>query len=223
MVIKGVKSLLVNDQRSVRDDMSFQNKKQENQKRFDLMKAAMECFSHKGVNATAISEIVKRAGVGKGTFYLYFHDKYDIAEQLTLKISQDLIRNAVANVSDKIFDNLGDLSVGITEQILNQLEENPRLLKILNKNLSLGLYRKMSDMQGVFVEIEHVIEAFVTKAMEEENYERDDARRLLWMLTEWIGSIAYTAIIEGDLKTMNSLKPSLYLGIRRLIDNHYIV
>ena len=42
---------------------------------------AYELFTTKGINSTAISDIVEKAGVAKGTFYLYFKDKYDIKNQ----------------------------------------------------------------------------------------------------------------------------------------------
>ena len=52
-----------------------ENKKK---KKEALFNTAYELFTTKGINATAISDIVEKAGVAKGTFYLYFKDKYDI-------------------------------------------------------------------------------------------------------------------------------------------------
>ena len=43
-----------------------------------LMEKALKLFTEKGVNNTSIQDIADEAGVGKGTFYLYFKDKYDI-------------------------------------------------------------------------------------------------------------------------------------------------
>ena len=52
-----------------------ENKKK---KKETLFNSAYELFITKGINSTAISDIVEKAGVAKGTFYLYFKDKYDI-------------------------------------------------------------------------------------------------------------------------------------------------
>ena len=41
----------------------------------ELMAAAQALFIQKGVEATTINEIVERAGVAKGTLYLYFENK----------------------------------------------------------------------------------------------------------------------------------------------------
>ena len=56
-----------------------ENKKK---KKEALFNTAYELFTTKGINATAISDIVEKAGVAKGTFYLYFKDKYDIKNKL---------------------------------------------------------------------------------------------------------------------------------------------
>ena len=55
------------------------NKKQ---KKDALLNTAFELFTSKGITDTTISNIVDRAGVAKGTFYLYFKDKYDIRNKL---------------------------------------------------------------------------------------------------------------------------------------------
>lgn len=48
------------------------------QKKESLLNTAFELFLTKGLAKTTISDIVEKAGVAKGTFYLYFKDKYDI-------------------------------------------------------------------------------------------------------------------------------------------------
>ena len=52
-----------------------------------------ELFTTSGFNKTSISDISKNAGVGKGTFYLYFRDKYDIRNKLIAHKSNELFRS----------------------------------------------------------------------------------------------------------------------------------
>ena len=47
-------------------------------KRASLMDSAFRLFTTQGVSKTSIEDIAKAAGVAKGTFYLYFKDKYDL-------------------------------------------------------------------------------------------------------------------------------------------------
>ena len=43
-----------------------------------LLNTAFKLFTEKGIKNTSIQDIVDNAEVGKGTFYLYFKDKYEI-------------------------------------------------------------------------------------------------------------------------------------------------
>ena len=52
------------------------------QKRDSLLMAAFALFTQKGINDTSISDIAKKANMAKGTFYLYFKDKFDIRDKL---------------------------------------------------------------------------------------------------------------------------------------------
>lgn len=52
-------------------------------RRAELLKVAREVLAEKGFDATTISEIVARAGVAQGTFYLYFPSKISLVKTLT--------------------------------------------------------------------------------------------------------------------------------------------
>lgn len=45
-----------------------------------LLQTAFDLFTGKGFAKTTVSDIVNQAGLAKGTFYLYFKDKYDLRE-----------------------------------------------------------------------------------------------------------------------------------------------
>ena len=57
---------------------------QKNEKESRLLETAFKLFTEKGIKSTSIQEIVDNASVAKGTFYLYFKDKYHISLVLTL-------------------------------------------------------------------------------------------------------------------------------------------
>ncbi|MBN1796656.1 MAG: TetR/AcrR family transcriptional regulator [Sedimentisphaerales bacterium] len=75
---------------------STQNTKTRSQKRstktrLQLEKAALDVFSEIGVDAATVDDITTRADLGKGTFYRYFKDKYEIATKLVDDITEQLI------------------------------------------------------------------------------------------------------------------------------------
>ncbi|MEO2151095.1 MAG: TetR/AcrR family transcriptional regulator [Thermococcus sp.] len=51
-----------------------------------LVSSAMELFAKKGFDKTTVDEIVARAGVAKGTFYLYFKSKDDLIKELAFEV-----------------------------------------------------------------------------------------------------------------------------------------
>ena len=72
-----------------------------------LFNTAFELFTTKGLTKTTISDIVDQAGVAKGTFYLYFKDKYDIRNKLVSHKTGELFfqaHKAVQNTHISEFD-----------------------------------------------------------------------------------------------------------------------
>ncbi|MDP6667870.1 MAG: TetR/AcrR family transcriptional regulator [Dehalococcoidia bacterium] len=62
----------------------------EAQRRQQILAAARLVFDEKGYESATISEIVKKAGVAQGTFYLYFSSKKDIVVDLARKPMADM-------------------------------------------------------------------------------------------------------------------------------------
>ena len=52
------------------------------ERREHIMDASAEIFSRKGYRMASVSDIVDRAGIGRGTFYLYFDSKREIFLEL---------------------------------------------------------------------------------------------------------------------------------------------
>lgn len=63
-----------------------------NDKREAILKAAWELIRHYGYAKTTIDDIARRAGVGKGTIYLYFRSKAEIMLALTDLTNQRITR-----------------------------------------------------------------------------------------------------------------------------------
>ena len=103
------------------------------QKRTSLLNTAFNLFTTKGVSKTSIAEISKNAGIAKGTFYLYFKDKYDIRNKLVSHESSKLFKHAAANLTQYCLKNnltLGfeDKIIFIADHIINALNEDKTLI-----------------------------------------------------------------------------------------------
>ncbi len=64
----------------------------------EICTAALEVFSEKGFAAAKLDEIARRAGVSKGTLYLYFKDK----EDLFRAVIRDTVAPNIAAIRDTV-------------------------------------------------------------------------------------------------------------------------
>lgn len=70
-----------------------------------LLAAAESLFGAGGFHGTAVGDVTRAAGVGHGTFYLYFESKEDIFRELVRHLSRELrrtIREAVEGMTDRV-------------------------------------------------------------------------------------------------------------------------
>lgn len=61
-----------------------------------IFSAAEQTFAEQGYHAASVSRITERAGVGQGTFYLYFTSKLDLFEQLVVDLNRR-VRKAMSD------------------------------------------------------------------------------------------------------------------------------
>ena len=92
-----------------------------------LFDAGYDLFINQGINDTSISQISKAAGVGKGTFYLYFKDKYDLLDRITIRKSSEILNEAQKITEERQLTLFTDQVDCFIESILMILE-NERLL-----------------------------------------------------------------------------------------------
>lgn len=184
-----------------------------------LLKTAFEFFTTKGFSKTSISDIANKAGVAKGTFYLYFKDKYDIRNRLVSHKSSQLFRNAISALSpDSENICFEDKIIEIVDNIINQLSNNHSLLTFISKNLSWGVFKSAltsppSENDINFADIYY-------KMLEDAPCEFRDPEIMLFMIIELVSSTCYSAILYSEPCSLDELKPHLYDTIRLIIENH---
>ncbi|MBR3282568.1 MAG: TetR/AcrR family transcriptional regulator [Ruminococcus sp.] len=192
------------------------NKKQ---KESSLLKTAFEAFTTKGFSKTSISDIVNKAGVAKGTFYLYFKDKYDIRNRLVARKSSQLFRNAIDSIGPGIEElEYEERIIRIIDDIINQLNNNQSLLTFISKNLSWGVFKSAltapsSDDDINFANV-------YREMLEEAPCELRDPEIMMFMIIELVSSTCYSAILYSEPCTVAELKPYLYDTIRLMIAQH---
>ncbi|MBF0579414.1 TetR/AcrR family transcriptional regulator [Erysipelotrichaceae bacterium RD49] len=184
-------------------------------KRHNLIQAAYELFTKHDVQDVSIADITNQAGVAKGTFYLFFKDKYDIRDHLIAAESRKVLMQAIEELEKNDFRNLQDAVVFMINQILNQLISNPLLLKLIRRNLSFGLFHKHLASTMIEGDID-LAERFNTLALQC-GYHYQQPKIVFAMILELTGSICYNSIVENQPAPIETVKPALFEAIRAIL------
>lgn len=193
----------------------------EAEKETRLLNTAFELFTEKGIKDTSIQEIVDKAGVAKGTFYLYFKDKYEIRDILIAKKSRKLFRDALEELRKNYISNLSDEVIFIINYVINELSKAQALLKFISKNLSWGVYSKtVLKIYEENEEQEDSIYKLFLKGVKENNINLKNPEVTLYMIIELVSSTCFNSILYGDPLPIEEFKPYLYDAIRNLIEKN---
>ena len=196
-----------------------ENKKK--QKKDALLNAAFDIFTSIGINKTSISDIVQKAGVAKGTFYLYFADKYDLRNKLIAHKANKIFEKAETALNKTGITEFDDRMIFFIDNILDQLTENKSLLNFISKNLSWGIFKNAikQNMDKKNSGLEEETEPYDVlgrlRAGEELKFKNKDV--LVYMIVELVSSTCYSAILYNEPVSIEELKPYIFETVREMI------
>lgn len=186
-------------------------------KRDSLLESAFSLFTSKGINKTSISDIVQKSGVAKGTFYLYFKDKYDIrnmlishkASQLFINAEKDMIKEGITDLTEQV--------IFICNNIINQFCEDKSLLLFISKNLSWGVFKNtLNNAATDDVDFTSIYYRLINR----DDCVLKDPEIMIFMIIELVSSSCYSAILYDEPVNIEELKPYLFDSVRAIIKHH---
>ncbi len=176
--------------------------------------AAYDLFAEKGIDNTTIDNIVQKAGIAKGTFYLYFSDKGQLVEEIVFKKSSILLQKVMDETEKKRkAENLifSDVIIYFVDCLINELRSNKILLKIIHKSLSWGLYEQMEKKPIVSEGVCRLMELCPEK-------DRQIVEKRIYIVVEMINAVCYNAIILNVPCSIEEIKSELFYIIRKIIE-----
>lgn len=182
-----------------------QNKKLEKKRK--IIESAYQIVKSKNIYNTAVDDIVKSAGIARGTFYLYFKDKSDLIEQLIfLKSSESmkaLLQKFEARVSDS--DDVFEISREFIGLFIDFLIEQKEVLMVLTKNISSCLrdFPNFYDdeVNGIY---NRIIGRFVQLGFDEESINEK-----IYIAVDMVGSVCSDAILFGKPYSIEKIRQPL--------------
>ena len=187
--------------------------KNKREKENSLFQAGYDLFTTKGIHDTAISDIVKQARVAKGTFYLYFRDKYDLMDRIVLHKSAQVLCEAIKYNKLMEFEDFEDEVLSFVDYIIEYFKKDKLLLKLIYKNLSWGTFKK------AYNDFEEIHDIYIMFEREYRNSQLSEIeiRNLLFIIIELTGSVCYSAIILEEPSNIDEIKPTLFETIKKII------
>ncbi|SDB09520.1 TetR/AcrR family transcriptional regulator [Butyrivibrio sp. INlla16] len=185
-----------------------------------LLNTSFELFTSQGINQTSISDIVKKAGVAKGTFYLYFKDKYDIRNRLIARKSNQLFGVAYEELLKEELHSVEDKIIFMMKHILIELSNNHMLLSLIYKDLSWALFKEamttnIDDSETDFLRI-------ITEMFEESEVKYRNPELMMFLIVEMVSSAGYSSIIYKQPQPLDELMPELEYAVRGIMKTYEI-
>ncbi len=189
-----------------------------NKKLNKLLDTAFQLFTDKGIHHTSIQDIVNHAGVAKGTFYLYFKDKYEIQDHLLARTSYRLFHTALKASEKENIERLDDKIIFIINYIIDFLVHNPLVINFIQKNLSLGLY---SEKISILMDDKELgLNELFLSEVKRRNLNISNPEVTLFMIIELVGSTVFSSIVKKEPLPIDEYKPILYETIKMMLNEN---
>ena len=195
----------------IREEVIFM----EENKRNRLLSSAYNLFINKGINKTTIQDIVDAARVAKGTFYLYFEDKYKLQEELVIEKSKELFNNALEELSKHKIKKFDDQIIFILDYVIDSLASDVGILNFISKDLSLGLYQeKLTNL--IEKDTLKIYDMFMKGAKENKIKKPEIA---LFMIIEFFSATVYSVLTHKMDITISEYKTYMHKVVKNILNN----
>lgn len=190
------------------------------QKRQALLSAAYDLFTSQGIFDTSISDIVKKAEMAKGTFYLYFKDKFDIRTALITEKAGKLFSVVREKMRDKREDSLEETVIRLVDIIIDELDADKRMLEFISKNLRWGIFHKVILEGGN--EVSDSFYDWYNELIQSSGRTFRNHELMIYMIVELVNSTCYNVILYQEPVVLDELKEELALLIPVIIRNQEV-
>lgn len=190
----------------------------QNSKRLSILDAAYELFTSKSFNNTSIDDVVRKAGIAKGTFYLYFKDKYDLMDRIISHKSLAVFKSALDKLENEKEKSSNEMSfsdqiIFVVNCMVDYMQENKELLTLVGKKLSkcVNAITTISDDE-LTDEVNRLIDQNVKSG-----FSREDTIKRMYLIIDLIGSVCFDAIVYETPFKLEEIKPMLFSTVERIL------
>jgi AcrR family transcriptional regulator len=182
-------------------------------RRAEIVSAAARVFSERGVANTAVSDIVKAAGVAQGTFYLYFECKDDVVLAVVERIGAELVAaigTAVGASGTTAVEKLFGL-----RDVLVRFDENATavaLADFIHRAENRALHDRLAE--HLIPALIPIVEAIVAQGVDEGVFEVPDTHAAAWFVLGGLQSVELAGTAISDMPA--AIEAATILALRSL-------
>ena len=182
-------------------------------RRADLASAAAAVFAERGVANTAVSDIVKAAGVAQGTFYLYFDTKDDVVLAVVDQIGAQMvaeIETAVRSAGTTAIEKL----LGLRD-VLIRFDEDAAALALadfIHRPENRALHDRLAE--HLTPALMPLVESIVEQGVAEGAFDVPNPRAAAWFVMSGLQSVELSGTPAAEMPA--AIEAATHLALRAL-------
>ena len=173
------------------------------ERRQQIMEAALTCFSRKGFHRTTMDDIVAESGLSKGTLYWYFEGKDDLFMSLVKSFFLEMGSEfeAILEQPGSASDKLRAIARGFTEMFLGTEEFFNVFLEFWIQS---ALNEKFNQLiVGVLVQYRRLLVEIIAEGVKAGEFEAVDSTQLALATMAVYDGLAFYAMLMPDQVDMD--------------------
>ena len=168
------------------------------ERRKQIMDAALTCFARKGYHKTTMDDIVAESGLSKGTLYWYFKSKdelfFSLVNSLFLEIRHDI--DAIAEQHTSASDKLRALA----HEFVSFFDEVTEFLNVFFEFwMQSALNEQLNQLfQNMLVQYRGKIAGIIEDGIEAGEFQEVDAEQLAWAVMAVYDGLWFYKMLAAD-------------------------
>ena len=184
-------------------------------KRLKILDAANRLFIDGSFADTAIDDVVQLAGVAKGTFYLYFRDKYDLLDQIIVRRAAEIVSEGCRKLREQAAQRpmtAAQQLIYLADVLIDYLRLHKKEAALLDKRFSICFAVDAEQNGELFEAVRYVTGLLVTPCCPPQQ-----AMQKLYLLGNMVLYSACDALLGEKPFTIEQIRPVLHTMIENSV------
>lgn len=168
-------------------------------KRAEFASAAALVFAERGVANTAVSDIVRAAGVAQGTFYLYFDSKEDVVLAVVERMADDMAAAIERATSASPGTSAVEKLLGLGD-VLARFDSDPaatEMAEFIHRRENRALHDRLTE--HLAERLAAIVEGIVAQGVAENDFTVADVSSAAWFVLGGLQSVELRGLPAAEL------------------------